>query len=363
MSTYFFIDIIIFSITGLWGTLCYLFGQRKKDITKSNFYLAVVLIILMLFIGLRGYFTGDSARYKYAWDRTNNAFSLINAIEIAPKERGYVILMYILGRFTPNITLFFCFNAAMTVWGYFKVLRKYSPIMWMSILMLVCVGPLYISMNAMRNILACALYCFAIKYAAEKDFVRYCIFVLCIATIHFSAVIMIPLYFLLNFKWNIQKRQIGALICIIAGVAFLVFIFSNELTRIAMSVLAIYRNYNYGVEFGLSLRAVLKVILIQIFIFWNHKKINLKNPVDRCFFNASILYTVFYVFALNVAILQRFAFYFAVSHMVLVPMIINRISNSKMKVMVITGMTMFLLAYAYVANYGEEFMWYWEYGL
>lgn len=363
MSIYFFIDCIVLLTTGLWVGMCSLAGYRKRDVTKSFLYLAAVLTILTLFIGLRGYFTGDSANYKVAWDLTRNASSLSQALTMRSKEYAYGILMYFLGKFTSSVSVFFCVNAAITVWGYFTVMKRYSPVMWLSILMLVCVGPLYISMNLMRNMLAAALYGLAIHYVVKKEMIHYCVCVLCITMIHTSAIVMLPLYFLLSFKWNIKKSQIGIVFLVISAAAAVIYVNLDELLKIGMRFLSAYQDYGYGVDFGLSTQSVLKAILIQFFILWNHKKLNLNDEIDCCFFNASILYCVFYILSLKIAILQRFSFYFAFSHMILIPMIISRFENKKTRTIITIGMVMFLLAYAFVANKGKEFMWYWEYGL
>lgn len=366
MNAYFLADFIIFGVTVIWRAMCNLPGKRKKDVTQSNFYLTVVLIILTIFIGLRGLFSTDAPNYEYAWNAANNASSLIILLKISSKDFGFTALMYVLGKVTSSVTVFFCFVAAVTVWGYLVLFKKYSPIVWLSVLVLVCVGPLYISMNLMRNVLTGALYCLAIKSAIEKSLPHYCVLVVCIATLHFSAMFMIPLYFVLNFKWNVKKNQIGILLGIIGVIGVLVLIFSDNLMRIALRYVSAYDYYSMNdsyVRSGLTLINVLKVFLIQGFILLNRKKINLKDSTDRCFFNASILYTLFYILAMNIAILQRFTFYFAFSHMILVPMIISRIHNTQKRTLMTAGMTMFLLAYAFVANYGKEYAWYWEYNL
>lgn len=360
MSTYFLVDIIILFVTGLWESICRLVGYKRQDTSKSVIYLIVVLGILTLFIGLRSYSTGDSANYKYAWDQTISAVSIIDAFKDVSGEYGYIILMYVLGKFTDNVSVFFCINALITILACFKALKRNSPIMWLSVLMLACVSPLYNSMVVMRNILAVALYFVAMQYVIKQEFMHYCVSVLLISMIHTSAVVMIPLYFILNIEWNIKKEQIGIIVCALVLIASAMSFYLNGIVKLAAKMFHQYDNYSYGMDFGLSVTSLFKVVSIQLFILWNYKKLNIRIHAERCFFNASILYSIFYIFASGIYILQRFAYYFAVSHMVLVPIIIYRTRNAKKRKKMTFFMVSFLILYAFLANYSTDYMWCWE---
>ena len=97
----------------------------------------------------------------------------------------------------------------------------------------------------------------------------------------------------------------------------------DDITYFAINY--VYKNYSYGVDFDLGWVSIFKVIVVQVFILWNTHRINLDNPREKCLYNASLLYTMFYLCSMNLAILQRFAYCFGTAHLILVSCTIFRI--------------------------------------
>jgi len=91
---------------------------------------------------------------------------------------------------------------------FFREFKKYSPYIWLSVLMFITVGQFYTSFNIIRQIIAVAIIFSGSKYLYERNLSKYIFIVLLASTFHKTSIIMILFYFILNFKFNINKLVI-----------------------------------------------------------------------------------------------------------------------------------------------------------
>lgn len=347
MNAYIALELAVLSIA-LVGERIYHIKGIKRNFSFGTAYLTIVFVTLTLFMGLRGNFATDYDNYKYGFERMK---SLPFSAVFSDDEFLFKFLYYILGRLGANAVVFFVVIAAIMMWGYLRFIREYSPSVWLSVLMLLCVGAYFTSANAIRNILAAALYCLAWRFAERGDFKKYCIATVIISMIHFSAVLLIPAYFVLRIKWSRRYFRIAMVLAIALVVTTAAI--ADDITYFAMNY--IYKDYSYGVDFGLGWVSIFKVIAIQAFILWNTHRINLDNPREKCLYNASLLYTMFYLCSMNMAILQRFAYYFGTAHLILVPCIIFRIPEKNKRTLTCLGMVCFLMLYSWLSLKDAEY--------
>lgn len=350
-----FVCVLLSSQYGIIRSTGYTTVNHSGDVTASKGYLLVVLVVLSLVMGLRGNISTDYLNYIYGFQRYRS-MSLGELVFSAQKDPGFAILEWLIGRFTDNSAVLFVILAAITVFAYLKFFKSYSPSVWMSVILLLCIGNYYMSANMTRQIMVGALFGLALKYVMEEKLLQYIVAVLLLATMHQSAIVMLPLYFFLKMKW--KKRTVKISITVFFIVAVVTAVFSHTLVNVAMNFF--YQDYSYGIDNGLDITSIVKIIAAEAFILYNYKKIDMASNKERCLFNASLLYSAFYICAINVMILYRFAQYFAMVQLVLIPMLIHRIPSAKTRLLANTGCVTLALIYSYWSIGDMTFLWYWQ---
>lgn len=157
----------------------------------------------------------------------------------------------------------------------------------------------FFSLNGQRQSLAICIFFFSLRYIFRKDILRYTCCILVASLIHYSSVILFPIYFLyLEIMNFLDKRWI---LLLLYGVSFFLFeYFLNFITNILplfvtnakyLNSLSILGNWNMEVSSGLGIWAIR---LIDVFLIVYSKKL-------RCVFqnyHFSILFRIFIVGAL-----------------------------------------------------------------
>ncbi|WP_353050814.1 EpsG family protein, partial [Duncaniella freteri] len=163
------------------------FYKKQKSI---KCILLSCFIVLVLFSGLRYDVGMDYLSYK-TWFLSGRGFS----------EQGFILLTRIFRSLGPTIGFnFFVFIiAAVTLYGAYRFIYKYSSAPLLSLFIFFCFGQYFIStLNLIRQELV--IYVFLgclLPLIIERHFIKY---TLCIATcsyfFHYTALILIGIYFL-----------------------------------------------------------------------------------------------------------------------------------------------------------------------
>ena len=208
----------------------YVCGQKKKNWYTFN---AVLLVLpLILWSAFRGYI-GDTYVYKQTFINAPATIpAMLDSLTADTKDPGFVVLttlFKVLG--VSDYRVFFLIIAAFQMVAIALVFRKYSPSYWISIFLFVASTD-YISwmFNGMRQFIATTMIFGAFELMVRRKHLAFTIVVLLAAQIHGSAIIMLPLAFLMQGPAMNKKT-----ILMIAGTAVILPIidrfmpFLNEL--------------------------------------------------------------------------------------------------------------------------------------
>lgn len=203
----------------------------KKKFRKYNFILIIIAILIpSLIAGIRNIISvGDTKLYgdtifnfslnnnwKTYYDYFhNNYFSF---------ESGYLLLSYIISRFTSNYHILFfiisLINNLLIYFGLKKLKPHFNNKIWMGMFVyyLIFFGE---TLNIVRQSLSLAIIIFGLHYVFEKKLFKYIIVILIAMQFHISALIgffIYPLYYLYNKVEN-KKRYVT-----IISILFLLFV-------------------------------------------------------------------------------------------------------------------------------------------
>ncbi len=200
----------------------------------SWFCVIALVLPLVIWAGARVRI-GDTAAYR------RHFYSAPSFLEELPayvaentKDQGFYFLMgllKVLGVSEPKG--FFLIIASLQMLGMVVTFRKYAPNFWICIFLFVASSD-YISwmFNGMRQFLAVTILFAASGLLFRRKLIPYCMIVLVVSLIHGSALIMIPLAFLM------QGRILNKKIWLIMACAVFLMPFADRLMPVLTDILA-----------------------------------------------------------------------------------------------------------------------------
>lgn len=168
--------------------------------TRAKFRQALVLFgIVIFFCGLRSGIADTPAYIEEFQNQVSN-ISLLD-FDAIQKDRGYVILEVLFKQFISDdyhvwLFLIACISGGAVMY----TLYRYSIDFGMSFFLFIASTQFTWLVNGMRQFIAVSLLFAALTLMLKKKWLLYIVVVLLLSTIHGTAVIMIPVYFIAQWK-------------------------------------------------------------------------------------------------------------------------------------------------------------------
>lgn len=246
---------------------------------------------------------GDTASYrKWFLSMPSNISEWAGVISEVNKDKGFSVLLLFLKLIIGNSDiLFFFIIAAFQIFVITVICRKYSSDYWMSIFLFVATTD-YISWvnNGLRQFLAVTIIFASTGLILKKKYIPTILLILIAATIHGSALLMIPIVFIIQGKpWN-KKTVLLVLGSIVA------LYFADQFTNILDQLLSdtIYTNmvsdWQEWNDDGTNPLRVLVYSIPTILSLIGLKYIKEENnPVINLATNASLVSTALYLISMG----------------------------------------------------------------
>jgi len=181
-------------------------NKEKYSVVKYRIIYVLLFILsilpLTLISGLR-YNVGTDYNHTYAphfidenWDYSEFLFIWVNQF---------------LRLFTSNPVILFLFMATVTHTFLQLAITRISPRWWFSAVLVVCINFFSVSLNQSRQMMSVAIYAYAFTFIHEHKLVKYLIFAILAGLFHYGCLILIPVYFIFNFKF-VKKYYLGIFI-------------------------------------------------------------------------------------------------------------------------------------------------------
>lgn len=199
--------------------------EGGKSVTRWKLLPAIMLVVpFILFAAFRTNF-GDTYLYtKIFSEAPGSLLSIPEYLASHTKDKGFSVLMIVFKAIFGNSTiLFFFLVAAFQMICLALVYRKYSVNYWMSIFLFVASTD-YLSwvQNGMRQFIAVAAVFACFGLMLRKKYVHVIIVILLASLIHGSALLMIPIIFVIRGKALNRKT-----LFLIAATAVLLLLFDR----------------------------------------------------------------------------------------------------------------------------------------
>lgn len=273
-----------------------------KFIKKEKFNLAdfIIIIMLILIAGLRDGIGTDFNMYK--------SFYFYTGQQAAAKvEWGFLELIRIVQKiFGERYFLFFTLCSAITIIPIYNIIKKKSNFPIVSLFLFVGLGFYTMSFNMVRQCISIAIMFYATQYIEERSLPKYILFVGLASLFHITAVVMLPMYFIVNRDIDKRTLKLVFIMSLFSGVIFNP-IFNYIVNNVPQY--HIYKTYDNTVA-GIGTYLVNLIYLLIIYFVISNKKSLVKNKFENICLNLSIISVPMIALSLKNTLFARMIYYF-----------------------------------------------------
>ncbi|MDG5472606.1 EpsG family protein [Jeotgalibacillus sp. ET6] len=295
-------------------------------------------LILVVVSGLRSNI-GDTFNYVNIY--TNNHFTLDYVM--ANKDIGFGLLQMVLQQISRDPQVMIFTTALFTNVLIVMVLFRYSRMIEVSLFVYITGGLFLISMNGIRQTLAAALAFCATKFLINGNFAGYATIVVFASFIHQSALVLLPIYFIVRTRpWS--KATIGVILLSVAAVIGFEQFTSILFTALEDTQYAAYKDFDEG---GANALRVLVSGVPLLIAYLGREKLKTIFPQSDVIVNMALLSVVFMVVSTQSWIFARFSIYFNLYQLILISWIVKLFREKDEKFIYFMILVLYLAFYYY----------------
>lgn len=299
-------------------------GLSNKKI--NNFFYFLAFLVLFLVSALRVGVGTDYYNYNSFFSNCFNS-TLIHILDLK-MEFGFSIICLIISKVVSSSQWFFAISSFVVVGLIMLGIRKYSVNVWLSVFLYITTMCYFSSFNALRQWIATAIVFYFFNFIRDKRTKEFILLVILASFIHLTALILIPIYFIVKGN-RFNKRTIISVCCLLCA-----SLFFKGFLDILLYVLRDSSTHNYSdwfkdVQNGVN---VLKIILLffPILLEVLFVKKEVKNSQDNetnILLNISLMNVAFMVLALRNVLFSRFYLFLNIYNILLIPRVLDRIDK------------------------------------
>lgn len=307
-------------------------------IKPNKFLVFGAMITLVAISGLRSNI-GDTFNYKNIYIDNDFTWDYV----FSEKDYGFGILQMILKNNISEDPQIMIFTAALiTNVLIVIVFYQYSRMIEISLYVYITGGLFLVSMNGIRQVLAAAIAFTAIRYLINRNWVKYTIIVLIASTFHQSALVLIPIYFLVRFRAWSKSTVLIILLAVLAVLAF------DQFTSLLFKALedTQYSDYEQFDEGGSNILRTIVASAPLIIAYFGRKKLKGIFPASDYIINMAILGLIFMLISTQSWIFARISIYFELYNLILISWIVKLFSEKEGRILYF-GIVICYLIYFY----------------
>ncbi|MBU5337398.1 EpsG family protein [Intestinibacter bartlettii] len=303
---------------------------------RANLFMALVTFAVIIFFAGARSSIGDTSAYTNMF---NNYPLLQNAHEVifddTAREPGFRLFSILIKTYiSDNYTVWLYIIALISGICVMLPLYKYSCNFGISVFLFIASCQFTWLFNGMRQFLVASIMFACTGLILKNRTLLYILIVCILSTIHKSAFILIPMYFIVQGEpWN--KKTLLFIMCIV-----LAMLFTSKFTSLLTNVVE-QTDYATSVEEfkdtddGTNVIRILveSIPIIMAFIYRNKIKDKL-TPVIKLSINMSLIASGLYIIS-NIAksgiLLGRLPIYFSMYNLILLPWLIKNIFEKREK--------------------------------
>ena len=231
--------------------------------------------------------------------------------------------------------LMFAAFAFVTLLFFLKAFARQSVSFSQTFFLFMTLGLYFQTFNTVRYYLALAIALYCMQYVLEKDYIKF-VFWICIAALfHKSVLLVLPVYWIASFGW--KRWQVVAGIMVSAAC----YLGKGLVLKLALVLYPSYKNTIY-LEGGGSLSSTLRTLAVLalyvwfVYVHWGGSERKALKEQSwyrelRFYGQLNLLALVTGTFFSFLPVVTRISYYFAVSQLLMIPLILQNIREQKIR--------------------------------
>ncbi|MDF2834502.1 MAG: Capsular polysaccharide biosynthesis protein [Paenibacillus sp.] len=311
-----------------------------NPIQPNKLAAALAAITLVLVSGLRNNI-GDTFLYMHGYR--------VNPLDweqvFQEKDIAFGILQLLLQRMTSDPQIMIFVTGLVTNILIVIAMYRYARLFEVALYVYITSGAFIVSMNGLRQYLAAAIIFIGTKYLLQGKWRPYMCVVLAASLFHQSALIMVPIYFV------VRQKAWTKLTMFLIAMALVIVLGYNYFSEMLFSAIADtqYGQYEAFQEGGANILRVVIQLIPLIIAFFGREKLRAIFPGGDVFVNLSIIASVLMIIATQNWIFARLTIYFALYQVVLISWL-TKLFRKKDERVVYIGIALFYFMYFFYEN-------------
>ena len=343
--------VIIFGMMSQMRAKYVCVGEERYEARTNLFMALVTFSVIIFFVGLR---SGIADTYAYIKMFDEYPFwgeALKFITDPDAREPGFRVFSILIKTYiSQDYHVWLLIIAIISGIGIMYPLYNYSCNYGISVFLFMVSCQFTWMLNGMRQFLVACIIFACTPLILNKKPIPYIIIVLIMSTIHQSALVMIPAYFIVNSEpWS--KRAM-----IFVGVIILAILFTSQFTSlldmfVENSDYASSMNEFKETDDGTSIvRILVESVPIVMALLYRNKIKDKLTPIIKISINMSLISSGLYIIsriARSGIMLGRLPIYFSLYNMILLPWLIKNIFEKRERRLVNYGMIICYLGFFY----------------
>jgi transmembrane protein EpsG len=296
------------------------------------------LLSLVIISGLRSNI-GDTYFYKHAFEVNDFNWEQINEQE----NVGFWLFQKVLKSYSEDPQILIFTSAVITNVLIIYIFYKYSRMFELSTYVYITGGLYLVSMNGLRQVMTAAIIFTATNFLIKGNWFRYILVVLFASTFHESALILIPIYFIVRYKAWSKATFVLLLFAILIVIGF------DKFSSILFSTIqdTQYGHYQNFQEGGASSIRVVVHAAPLIIAYFGREKLRELFPESDYIVNMALIGLVFMIISTQNWIFARFSIYFNLYQLILISWIVTLFREKEQRFVYYAILVCYFLFYYY----------------
>lgn len=311
--------------------LCISFHQKEYCIRPE---IMGAIVLLPVYIISACQFSTSSDYYNYS-----KMFSQIAQGIRSIDEPAIYLIFKIVSKFRLNFqwVYYIIFFLALTI--LYRTLKKYSKDFVLSTALMLCMF-FGLAILQIRQLLAVVIIFAAYQYILKRKPIKFVLLVIIASMCHASALIMLPAYFLLRYRYRLTD------ILVISGICIAMGRISDRVLPILIGKFAPSRLNWYFVFKGQTIYKwdLILLAMFSLIVIIYAKRV-MKNEINILFSNAFALYMIMFFFCRWIPEVQRWGYYFSFPIIALIPNCLGEEPDKKVRILYSYVILLYLFLY------------------
>jgi hypothetical protein len=330
---------------------------NKQQSTKGVRVLTIAGFLL--FFGLRGFIYTDWYSYYPFFEGTGTLWdgNLFHAPAGYTREVGFVAYTSIIKSIYPSYFFWVFISTAIDILMLNVIFQRYVKYYVLAFIVFFVFGGCITEVNLMRNIKAILLFILSLKYLQERKIMPYMLLNALGILFHISAIVYIPMYFLLHRK---LPKILLWLVFIVGNILFLlqieylrpVLVALGDLLggQVATSISGYLASDHYNHHYGFSI-GYFERVLTYMLVMLGYNKLLQQAKFNVIFINAYVLYFFFFFFCAEVKVMtERAPLLFMFSYWILYPKLFDMVKLRTNRLIILPVLMLFFSLKVAIGN-------------